>query len=525
MADNPVLGVYMESGELQFDWEQTSQNVALLSFGSNGEESLSLLRRLVEDASDSYPQLSQLRFVHIPIPVSKLENWSHLLAAQVVDYWRDLPVEERSVATITDELGLSSAESRNPLLDALDKTATGTSLTLQLAMLIELLSERQRQQKLTPSLWQQWLEQEAAGLAEWFSQPPPISSGSSQSLIKAGGCLAQLHFTLLARRSTTLHQLQGCFIQLRQAGPRSLLAYLGSLDEVLDRIRADCEEQRQECLRRESSAWRAYYSLKASLEKPNWAWFSQVHLQQEAVLRALTTAYEFKLRAEISTQAAQLVSELVQQTRLYATSIAQLDAMLASLKDWFAERGSVEPLFVPMLRDSLTEQVNIAQLRSELENWVGCALQEWNALDSTRSEALREQILARLRPLCLELYADCCRYILNLEIPSRQDQSMTESSASAKLVTTPPNSEKRVSLHVRDAEIRDVLTVLSQASEGKFIADESIIGTVSLSLHDFSITEAINALIAASNLTYTKSGSVYTFSQQPKIDSSTTVIP
>lgn len=516
----------MESGKLQFDWEQTSQNVALISFGGNGEESLSLIRRLVDDASDSYPQLSQLRFVHVPMPVSKLENWSHWLAAQVVEYWRDLPVEERSVATITSELGLSGAESRNSLLDALDNTATNTSLTLQLAMLLESLSERQRQQELTPSHWQKWLDQEAAGIAKWFTQPPLISSGSSQSPIEAGGCLAQLYFTVVALRSTTLHQLQGYFVRLRQAGPRALLAYLGSLDEVLDRIRADYEAQRQDRLRRESSAWRAYYSLKASLEKRNWRWFSQVHLKREAALRALTTAYEFKLGAEIYTQAAQLVSELVQQTRLYTTSIAQVDAMLISLKDWFAERGSVDPLFVPMLRDSLTERLNLAQLRNELENWVGCALEEWSALDPTQSEALREQILARLRPLCLELYVECCRYILNLDTPNHQNQPMTtQSSASALVVTAPPNSNKRVSLHVRDAGIRDVLTVLGQASEEKIIADESVSGTVSLSLHDLSVTEAIKALIVAGNLTYTKSGDVYTFSQQPKIHSSTTAIP
>ena len=99
---------------------------------------------------------------------------------------------------------------------------------------------------------------------------------------------------------------------------------------------------------------------------------AEVQLDWEAVLRALATAYDFKLGAEMSTQAAQLVGELAQQTRLYAASVLLVDAFLASLQNWFSERGSVEPLFVTLLKDSLAAQANPAQLHSELENWVSC---------------------------------------------------------------------------------------------------------------------------------------------------------
>ncbi len=516
----------MDSGKLQLNWEQTSEAIALINLGNEGEESFSLLRRLVADASASHPQLSKLRFVNIPRSNPRLENWSHWLAAQVVEQWRDLPVEDHSMVAIVNELGLSSAEGRVSLLDALSKATTGTPLTLQLTMRFQLLRERQRKQRLAPAQQKQWLDQEVAGLAQWFSQPSPAPSEPSQLSTEESGCLAQLQSNILVLRSKVRHQLQDCFVQLQRAGSRTLRQRLEVLSEALDAIRADYEAQRQDYLRRESSAWRAYYTLIAPLEE-RWGLFGRGRLDWEAVLRALTMAYDFKLGAEMSTQAAQLVGELAQQTRLYAASVLQVDAFLASLQNWFTERGSVEPLFVSLLQDSLAAQANPAQLRSELENWVSCTFDQWDALELTQTAALREQILARTLPLCLDVYVECCRCLLNLDPPDRQTQltKMAQSPASAPLSTMPPHLEKRLSLQVRNADIRDALALLGQVSGEKVVADDSLSSTVTLALNDVSVTEALNALMVAGNLTYTKSGDVYTFSQLPSADSPVTAIP
>lgn len=517
----------MESGKLQFDWEKSSEAFALISLGGKGERNFSLLRNLISEASATYPQLLQLRFVNMPPPASRLENWSYCLAAQIVAQWRDLPVENCSVATIVNELGLSGAENKAPLLTALDNTATGIPLSLQVVERVQTLSEQPRQQKLTPHQRQQWLEQEAAGLAEWFTQPLYAPSGPSQSLALASSCLAQLQSNALAVRSKVLEQLQGYFVRLQQAGPRALLTWLASLSEALDGIRADYEAQRHDHLRRENSAWRAYYNLSALVEKPKWKLSSQGRPDWEAALRALATAYDFKLGAEIYTQAAQIVGLLTQQTRMYAASVAQVDAMLARLQGWSAERGSVEPLFVPLLKDTLTERLNPRQIRSELESWVGCSLDQWAALESAQIAGLCEQILARTRPICLEVYAECCRCVLNLDHPDHQTQPtmMAQTPASTPLVTVPADSEKRVSLQVRNAEIRDALDLLARVSQVSAVADDSIAGTVSLTLDNVSVTEALNALIVAGNLTYTKSGDSYTFSQRPSADSSAKETP
>ena len=208
----------MDSGKLQLNWEQTSEAIVLISLGDEGKEGLSLLRHLVADASASHPQLSKLRFVNIPLSNSRLENWSHWLAAQVVEQWRDLPLEDQSIEAIIKELGLSSAENKASLLDHLSQVTTGNSLTLQLNEHFQSLRERQRQQKLTPSNQKQWLEQEVAGLAQWFSQPSPAASEPSQLSTAESGCLAQLQSNILVLRSKIRHQLQDCFMQLQGQG-------------------------------------------------------------------------------------------------------------------------------------------------------------------------------------------------------------------------------------------------------------------------------------------------------------------
>jgi len=78
-----------------------------------------------------------------------------------------------------------------------------------------------------------------------------------------------------------------------------------------------------------------------------WERSGQDYQYWEVDLRALATAYDFKLKAQTYAQAEQLVGELVQQTRLHAASVARADAMLVRMQNWFAVYGSGELLFVP----------------------------------------------------------------------------------------------------------------------------------------------------------------------------------
>jgi hypothetical protein len=480
----------MES-RLQFDWEQSSEAIALISLGGKEESIFSLVQSLVSEASVKYPQLSHLRFVHVPLPIAKLESWSYYLAAQLVAQWRELPLTKHSVDVVR-ELGLSNAESRDSFFTALNGTTLSTPLTTQLTVRIESLKQPRQQQRVSEQ--RLWLERETTQLAQWFTSPTEENS-----------CSAQLQFNVIALRTKILGQLQGYFDQMQLVGSRSLLMWLNSLSESFDGIRANYEAQRQDSLRRESSAWRAYYNLNPQIEG-NWRLFDRDRLDWQAILSALTTAYNFKLKAEIYTQAAQLVGELAQKTRLYANSVQDIDALFARMQNYFSDRGAVESLFLPLLKNFLAERVNIMQLRAEIENWAGCQCDRWHTLESSHTTALREQILLRIRPLCLEVYAECCRCVLNLEFTNRQERT----APSEPILS---NVDKRIGLQVQNADIQDVLELLAKKGHVCVVADRTISGTISLSLNEVTFTEAVAAVAAAANLTYTKNSNIYTFHQ------------
>ncbi len=59
----------METERLQSDWEQAAKAVVIVSLGEKSEDTIALVRRLISEASSSYPQLSKLNFLPIPLPI------------------------------------------------------------------------------------------------------------------------------------------------------------------------------------------------------------------------------------------------------------------------------------------------------------------------------------------------------------------------------------------------------------------------------------------------------------------------
>lgn len=80
----------------------------------------------------------------------------------------------------------------------------------------------------------------------------------------------------------------------------------------------------------------------------------------------------------------------------------------------------------------------------------------------------------------------------------------------------PVSTEERVSLKVRDGDVKDTLTLLGRVARANVVTDNSVTGKVSLNLDNVPFSDALNALVTAGNLTYTKSGDVYVVSQPPK---------
>ncbi len=103
-----------------------------------------------------------------------------------------------------------------------------------------------------------------------------------------------------------------------------------------------------------------------------------------------------------------------------------------------------------------------------------------------------------------------------------------QASSTAQLPPTPASppvpstvakagSAERVSLKVRDGDVKDTLTLLGRVAKANVVTESSVTGRVSLNLNNVTFDDALQAVAAASNLTINRTdGDVYIVSQVPK---------
>ncbi len=392
----------MEVRSVRSDSDQSGEAVLLMSSSTQaGESSTALLKRLLTDMRYDYPQLNNIHLSSIPLPLSKLADWNYWLAAEMIDQWRRLPAEGISVAGVMAEFGLLKVEGDTfPLLEMLDQGEQSVSISAELALRVAEIRHRHSQWQLFHPDLHQWLNQEVETLSKWFSQLPiPYSAQNS-----LGGCLAQLRVHAAAMQAKVRLRLPGVLSPLQQAGSHLALAFLKDLGETLTHRYEAYERKLEHCFKQENSAWRAFNSLSAQLQ-PRTFMSRRQPVEIEVVLQALFKAHQFKLEVEMYTQACQIVGGLRQQIHLYAAEIVQADALLVRIKSELLVNCPHEPILGPVLKKYLANRIDGLKLLRGIERLVGCPLNQWGQLRSGQQAVVQRQILAHLRPLCLEVYA------------------------------------------------------------------------------------------------------------------------
>lgn len=412
-------------------WQDTSSAALLISSGKTADQTIDLACRLVAKASTQDPQLLGLQSFPITLGTARLEIWAHCLAAELMRQWQTLTVSSSSITTILAELGLISVEGKAPLIDLMGKAGAQTFPIVELQERLQKLYQHQQQEKLESSKLQAWIAHEASRLADWFHQMPTANSLMFQSPEEMSGCLVKLQLYAPTLHTQTLQTLNACFSQLKLSGSQVILAHLNGLSQALQDTLNDYEFQRQERLRRESGAWRAYHNLMTQIETHQWGSSGKGNLAWEAVLRALNLIYVSKLEAEAYTLGSQIVSDLMMQTRQYAAGVADTDMLLTHLHHWFAQKCPPESNLSPVLKSFLAERINPQELRRQLEKWLGYPLLQWGTVKLIQQEALREQILAQIQPICWAVYGECCASL-----------ALGVSASNIQLTTVGPSTHK-----------------------------------------------------------------------------------
>ena len=393
------------------------EGLFIVSTGQSAIETARLAQRVLSSASNTYPQLANIRHLQVPLQRSKLQDWSTWLAVEVVDQWLDYSYMGVSVDLALSKLGLATLENQSSvLLSTLNTGEPGISLTAELSSRINAVRYRYSHEKVLQTNWQQLLEQENIALSQWFSPPQKSASDSST---RVGW--ERVQFNAEALQIKNQLYLKKVILSWRQAGLQTTLRFLQDLGERLTYVYSRYDRQRQIFSRKESSAWRAFNNLSAKLQRQG---SIQGHFQADkrqvtfdVVLQALLKAYTFKLEAEIYGQACQLVGRLRQETHLLAFEFVQSSAFLGNLKSEFMQSNLEEPFFAPLLMQSLTQNLDSLKLRRQIEAIVSCPAYLWSSLRRPQKLMIRQQILAQLYPLCLEVYTQCYASLMSLQLP------------------------------------------------------------------------------------------------------------
>jgi hypothetical protein len=381
-----------------------------------------LVRRVLYESSDTYPQLSNIRFFQVPLQRRRLQDWSCWLAVEVVDQWLHFPSAGISVDVVMARLGLAESENKiSTLLVALTAGSAGTSVSSELLSRINSIRDRYSQLNYSYTDLQQWLEQENIELSNWFSPPPKTVSLQNAALIGLG----RVQFNAEALRIKTRLHLKEALASWRQAGLHSTLQFLQALGERLTQIYGGYDRQRQIYKSKEDSAWRAFNNLRTQLQQSSFL-SKKRPVTFDVVLHGLLKAYSFKLEAEVYNQACQIVGRLRQEIHLLAFEFLQANDFLNSLKDQFIQNSPSEPFLAPLLKQSLTQRLDSVKFRHEIEGVLRCPLHHWGGLRQSQEAIIRQQILARLNPLCLEVYAQCYANIMSLQIPRSQLETINK---------------------------------------------------------------------------------------------------
>jgi hypothetical protein len=395
----------------------------IVSSGQEDGGTAQLVHRVLQESSSTYPQLSNVRSVQIPLQRSRLQDWSCWLAAEVVNQWLNFSSKGIPVDEVIVKLGLAESENKtSPLLIHLNAGVSGVSLSSELLSRVSSIREQSNQLHCSPTEFQQWLEQKNTELSEWFSPIPKIPS--SETSLHTG--LERVRFNAEALNIKTQLHFKKALVSWRQAGLNSTLQFLQAFGERLTNIYAGYDKQRQIYKGKEDSAWRAFNNLCAQLQQRNFLSKRQVTL--DAVLRGLLKAYSFKLEAEIYSQACQIVGKLRQEIHLLAFEFVQANDFLKRLRNEFMKNSPSEPFFAPLLKQCLTQRLEPIKFRREIEGVLGCPLNHWGKLKRSQEAIIRQQILFRINPLCIEVYAQCYANIMSLQTPNPQPKSLDKNT-------------------------------------------------------------------------------------------------
>jgi hypothetical protein len=450
----------------------------IISASNEDTGTAQLVHRVLHESSRTYPQLSNVRSLKIPLQRSLLQDWSSWLASEVIDQWVNLRSTGISVDAVLLKLGFAESENKtSALLAALNAGSAGVSVSLELLSRINSIRDQHTQLNYSQTELQKWLEQKNIELSNWLSPP---QEASFKELPPTG--LNRVRFNAEALHIKTQLNFKEALVSWRQAGLNETLQFLQVMGEKLTHAYASYDQQRQTYKSKEDSAWRAFNNLRTQLQQRSFM-SRKRQVTFDSVLQGLLKAYSFKLEAEVYSQACQIVGKLKQAIHLLAFEFVQANDFLKRLKGEFIRSSPNEPFFAPLLQQFIAQHLEPIKFRREIEGVLGSPLNNWGSLRKSQEAIIRQQILSKLNPLCLEVYAQCYANLMSLQTSNLQTEPINQNMDSPDAITFSNGSQaqedpislqnEKISQKLKNQE---QLTKQNKSSQVPFVVDDALNG-------------------------------------------------
>ena len=216
--------------------------------------------------------------------------------------------------------------------------------------------------------------------------------------------LQQTNHNIRKEKIEVLHQLVSTDYQ--QASPVKLSLFLQDFVTGLVSQRNHLEQEKIKYLKKEISAWQAFFNLCNKLNNSVKNSIEYLCIK-ECVWNSLLVSFESKLKVDTYTSYSQTLLDLIHSCRSYYDSVNLSAKKLEEIQTSLKQKCTLELISLPIFTE--LKRVNSGEQKKLIEIWVGHSLNYWGN-SPVSWQQIEAELLKNIEPLIIELYKDIHHY-------------------------------------------------------------------------------------------------------------------
>ena len=171
------------------------------------------------------------------------------------------------------------------------------------------------------------------------------------------------------------------------------------------------------------------HEYESNLVKENSAWHSYDHLitvgkdrlpdKHELCQKAVIFIYKCKIDAELSRLVSQIISQAIQELKIQLDVLSKTNDLLEKSKQELEQHMSETTALTPSFEE-IQQQVDLEQLKRDLEKLVGQPLSQWGAVRGISASKINIYLLQKLRPTAHKTYSNLRKEALAVSFLKQQ---------------------------------------------------------------------------------------------------------